>query len=211
MKTTILNGALPGDSFVDSVAHILAEQVANGGGQVQTWTLRDEQVAYCLGCFECWTKSPGICRIDDAGRAIAASIIAGDLVVYLPKERVLVAGDLLVSPVPFTFDGYPTEWVATLKAIRQVPADVLVPGHGEVMRDHASLDLVVTLMQAVIDQVDEQLRRNTEATLDDVRKGVELTALRAQFAGDDPRRGANFDGTISGRLVAIVYYELKQR
>ena len=91
MKTTILNGALPGDGFVDGVAQILADHLANRGGQVQIWTLRDEKVAYCLGCFECWTKSPGICRIDDAGRAIAASIIAGDLVVYL---------------TPVTFGGY---------------------------------------------------------------------------------------------------------
>lgn len=91
MKTTILNGALPGDGFVDGVAQSLADRLASRGGQVQTWTLRDEKVAYCLGCFECWTKSPGICRIDDAGRAIAASIIAGDLVVYL---------------TPVTFGGY---------------------------------------------------------------------------------------------------------
>jgi len=91
VKTTILNGALPGDNFTDGVAQILAEQQAARGGQVRTWTLRDEKVAYCLGCFECWTKSPGICRIDDTGRAIAASIIAGDLVVYL---------------TPVTFGGY---------------------------------------------------------------------------------------------------------
>lgn len=91
MKTTILNGARAGDGFVDSVAQVLAEHLAMRGGQVETWTLRDEKVAYCLGCFECWTKSPGICRIDDAGRAIAASIIAGDLVVYL---------------TPVTFGGY---------------------------------------------------------------------------------------------------------
>lgn len=91
MKATILNGALAEDGFVDNVAQILAESLATRGGQVQTWTLREEKVAYCLGCFECWTKSPGICRIDDAGRTIAASIIAGDLVVYL---------------TPVTFGGY---------------------------------------------------------------------------------------------------------
>ena len=34
MKTTILNGAMPGDGFTDSVAQILAEQQAARGGQV---------------------------------------------------------------------------------------------------------------------------------------------------------------------------------
>ena len=136
---------------------------------------------------------------------------SGDVVVYLPTERVLVTGDLLVSPIPFTFDGYPTEWVESLKAIRGWPADVIVPGHGDIMRDHQYLDQVVTLMQAVIDQVDAQLRRNTESTLDEVRKAVDLTAMKTRFAGDDANRGANFDATIGDRLVTIVYYELKQR
>ena len=35
---------------------------------------------------------------------------AGDAIVYLPKEQILVAGDLLVNPIPFTYDGYPTEY-----------------------------------------------------------------------------------------------------
>jgi len=148
-----------------------------------------------------------IVEITHAGRGNTS----GDLVVYLPRERVLVTGDLLVSPVPFTFDGYPAEWIETLKTIRQWPADVIVPGHGDVMRDHAYLDRVVTLMQTVIDQIEEQLRRNTEATLDEVRKGMNLSAMRTLFAGDDADRGANFDSTITGRLVTIVYYELKQR
>jgi glyoxylase-like metal-dependent hydrolase (beta-lactamase superfamily II) len=136
---------------------------------------------------------------------------AGDLVVYLPKDRVLIAGDLLVEPVPFTFDGYPGEWLETLRTLRAWRADAVVPGHGEVQRDHVYFDQVIALFQSVIDQVDAQLRRNTESTLDEVTKAVDLTAMRARFAGDDLNRGANFDATIGGRLVAIVYYELKQR
>ena len=136
---------------------------------------------------------------------------AGDLVVHLPKDRVLVTGDLLVAPVPFTFDGYPTEWVETLRTLRSWPADVLVPGHGELMRDHAYLDRVVTLFRAVIDQVDAALRVNTEATLEEVKKSLDLSAQRAIFAADDANRGLNFDATIGQRLVTIVYNELKQR
>jgi glyoxylase-like metal-dependent hydrolase (beta-lactamase superfamily II) len=148
-----------------------------------------------------------IVEITHAGRGNTS----GDLVIYLPKERVLVTGDLLVSPVPFTFDGYPTEWVRTLKVLRTWGADAIVPGHGEVMHDFTYLDRVVTLMQTVIDQVDGQLRKNTEATLDEITRGMDLAAQRAIFAGDDESRGANFDSTITGRLVTIVYYELKQR
>ena len=91
MKTTILNGALPGDSFVDAVAAALHDALQAEGWAVMPWTLRDDKIAYCLGCFECWTKTPGLCRIDDEGRGVAASIIDSDLAIYL---------------TPVTFGGY---------------------------------------------------------------------------------------------------------
>ena len=33
---------------------------------------------------------------------------AGDAVVYLPNEKIVVAGDLVVYPIPYAYDGYPT-------------------------------------------------------------------------------------------------------
>lgn len=94
MKATLLNGALAGDSFVDAVQAALHDLLAGQGWAVTPWTLRDQKIAYCLGCFECWTKTPGLCRIDDAGRQVAESIIRGDLVIYL---------------TPITFGGYSSD------------------------------------------------------------------------------------------------------
>ena len=94
MKATILNGALPGDTFVDAVGAALQDTLQTEGWTVTLWTLRDEKLAYCLGCFECWTKTPGMCRIDDAGRGVPASIIDSDLAIYL---------------TPITFGGYSSE------------------------------------------------------------------------------------------------------
>lgn len=59
MKATILNGALAGDDFVDAVGAALRDALQDAGWDVATWTLRDEKIAYCLGYFECWTKTPG--------------------------------------------------------------------------------------------------------------------------------------------------------
>ena len=55
---------------------------------------------------------------------------AGDAVVYLPKEKIVVAGDLVVYPIPYIYDGYPSEWVQTLQNLAQLDADAIVPGHG---------------------------------------------------------------------------------
>ncbi len=94
MKATILNGALPGDSFVDAIGAALQATLHDAGWAVTPWTLREEKSAYCLGCFECWTKTPGLCRIDDAGRDVAASVIGSDLAIYL---------------TPVTFGGYSSQ------------------------------------------------------------------------------------------------------
>jgi multimeric flavodoxin WrbA len=94
MKVTLLNGALPGDNFVDAAGAALQDTFHAEGWTVTSWTLRDEKIAYCLGCFECWTKTPGLCRIDDVGRDIARSVIQSDLAIYL---------------TPITFGGYSSE------------------------------------------------------------------------------------------------------
>jgi hypothetical protein len=94
MQATLLNGALLGDSFVDATGAALQDALKAEGWNVIPWTLRDQKIAYCLGCFECWTKTPGLCRIDDAGRDIARSVIQSDLAIYL---------------TPITFGGYSSE------------------------------------------------------------------------------------------------------
>ncbi len=70
MNATILNAALAGDRFTDDVGGLLADDLDHRGYEVQSWTLRAEKIAFCLGCFECWTRTPGLCRIDDAGRQL---------------------------------------------------------------------------------------------------------------------------------------------
>ena len=58
---------------------------------------------------------------------------AGDVVAWLPSEKILVAGDLLDHPVPYLGGGYPVEEIATLEAVARLGADTIVPGHGMVL------------------------------------------------------------------------------
>ncbi|MEO8448767.1 MAG: MBL fold metallo-hydrolase [Gemmatimonadota bacterium] len=64
----------------------------------------------------------------------------GDIVVYLPKERVLATGDLLQARLPFMGDGYMDEWVETLERIKSLDFNVILPGHGEAFRDRSAID-----------------------------------------------------------------------
>ena len=69
------------------------------------------------------------------GRAVTP----GDTFLYLPDERVLATGDLLVNPISFALSCYPTEWLAVLEKLDALDAAVIVPGHGLPLRDKALL------------------------------------------------------------------------
>jgi glyoxylase-like metal-dependent hydrolase (beta-lactamase superfamily II) len=58
------------------------------------------------------------------------SATAGDVWVFDPATRTLVAGDLVTLPVPFFDTACPTRWQATLARIDAMPFERLVPGHG---------------------------------------------------------------------------------
>ncbi len=57
---------------------------------------------------------------------------SGDVVAYLPKQRVVATGDLLHGWMPFMGDSYPPEWVATLDALDKLDFDHIIGGHGGV-------------------------------------------------------------------------------
>ncbi len=137
----------------------------------------------------------------------------GDAIVYLPKDKILIAGDLLVYPIPYTYDGYPAEWVQTLKNMAQLDADTIVPGHGPVLHGKAYLYLVADLMQSAVEQVRARVRQIGHPgfhSLDEVKGSVDLTPFRQKFAGDDKDLQAEFDD-MATHLVKIVFNEAALR
>ena len=65
---------------------------------------------------------------------------AGDVVVYLPQERVIATGDLLVENTSYMGDAFFTEWVDTIEALKKVEFDTVLPGHGQAFTGKAKLD-----------------------------------------------------------------------
>jgi glyoxylase-like metal-dependent hydrolase (beta-lactamase superfamily II) len=58
----------------------------------------------------------------------------GDLLVHLPDDKVLLAGDVLVSRVvPTLQDGFIKNWIRTLDEILALDVAYFVPGHGDLM------------------------------------------------------------------------------
>lgn len=133
----------------------------------------------------------------------------GDAVAYLPKEKIVVAGDLVVYPIPYTYDGYPSEWIQTLQNLAQMDADTIVPGHGPILHDKTHIYLIRDWMKSAVDQMTEELRQTAPAmfqTLDDVKGGVDLKPFRQRFAGNDKDLGDAYDDA-AANLIKVVYEE----
>jgi len=64
----------------------------------------------------------------------------GDVVVYLPKERVVCTGDMLVAGISNLSDGYVNEWPDTLEKLRALDFTDVVPGHGEPWKGKEKID-----------------------------------------------------------------------
>ena len=55
----------------------------------------------------------------------------GDLIVYLPEDRVVIAGDVLfLGSTPVLWDGSSRNWIKACEKILALHADTIVPGHG---------------------------------------------------------------------------------
>lgn len=61
----------------------------------------------------------------------------GDTVIYLPKEKIIATGDLIVGALPFMYmgDGFVNEWPDTMEKVLQLDFTTIVPGHGDPFTD----------------------------------------------------------------------------
>src|SRR5438270_1358387 len=103
----------------------------------------------------------------------AQAITTGDTYIYLPKEKVLVTGDILLSPYPFAIGGtYPAEWLRTLQKFAALEPTVIIPGHGDAQTNNDFLRSNIAVFQEVTQQVKDDKAKGltVEQTLEAVGK-----------------------------------------
>ena len=110
----------------------------------------------------------------------------GDALAWLPEEKVLMTGDLLVAPIPFAFDSPMDDWVDTLGKVAELGAETIVPGHGAVQRDSRYLAQATRLLEVTLAAVREA--RAGGAGYADLAAAVDLSEMEELFAGDDRMR-----------------------
>jgi multimeric flavodoxin WrbA len=83
MKITILNGnpCEANREFDDYLAG-LSRALDLGGSQVTLLPLRQMDIRYCIGCFDCWLKTPGECVSRDESAEVCRAMINADWVLF---------------------------------------------------------------------------------------------------------------------------------
>jgi len=130
---------------------------------------------------------------------------SGDVVVYLPKERIVITGDLVISPVPYVGSpqSHPGEWGATLEKLLALRPSIIVPGHGPVLRDDSYVRLMVRLFTSIKRQVEAAVARGE--TLDQTRQSVNLDEFQSVFAGNSRMRKLIFRNYVLGAGVEAAF------
>jgi len=155
-------------------------------------------------------------RIDLGGREVRIMHLgrgntAGDAIIFLPKEKMVMTGDLVVHPVPYMFGGYPSEFGQTLRKLDLLKFDTIIPGHGEVMRGVDARDylhLLAEFCEAVADLVSSEVHRtgsgaaNLPAVREAVVRKLDVAGWRKRFAGDNKAEQDAFDTTFAAMITA---------
>jgi multimeric flavodoxin WrbA len=58
------------------------EGAREAGAEAEVITLRDKDINHCLGCFNCWIKTPGVCVHKDDMPNLLEKIVAADVLVF---------------------------------------------------------------------------------------------------------------------------------
>jgi len=103
-----------------------------------------------------------------------------DVVVYLPKERIVCTGDLMESVPSYMGDSFPEDWITTLDKLKAIDFDTVMPGHGVVFTGKVKIDAFQKYLRDAITQVTALKKQGL--TADAAAAKVDLTAHAKEFA-----------------------------
>jgi cyclase len=136
------------------------------------------------------------------------AVTPGDAFLYLPKERLLITGDLLVNPISFALSVYPSGWLKTLEWMDDLDATAIVPGHGDVLRDEKLLHATMEIFRKLIAFGPGAKARGLTAFQASDEAYPTLRELMVQLTGDDPGRNQAFRSQLVEWFMHRVYDEL---
>jgi cyclase len=129
---------------------------------------------------------------------------SGDLVVYLPDQKIVFTGDIIATQLPDPLihlekNGSSEGWITTTKGIAALNADQFVPGHGDV-QDKAAIQKRLADTEAKRAKIKDLVAQGK--SLDEIKAAVDPPPA----AGRGGRGGPNF-----ASFTEVVYRELTKK
>ena len=83
MKISIWNGNPdPADALFENNIVQLVDSLQKAGHSINNLVLRGMKINHCIGCFNCWVKTPGLCVFQDDHKHAIIDMLSCDLLVF---------------------------------------------------------------------------------------------------------------------------------
>lgn len=136
------------------------------------------------------------------------AVTPGDTFLYLPKEKIVVAGDLLVNPISFALSSYPAGWIKTLEYIDSLDASIIVPGHGTPLNDEKLLHVTLGIFRELVKRGAEAKARGLDPDAARAEILPQIKDLMVQITNDTPAANRAFETQLVDWFLHRVYDEL---
>jgi glyoxylase-like metal-dependent hydrolase (beta-lactamase superfamily II) len=103
----------------------------------------------------------------------------GDVVVYLPAEKVVATGDLMTAGLSYMGDGYLDEWADTLETLKGLDFEWILPGHGEAFQEKQRIDYFQAYLRDLSKQIAKMHADGVSA--EEAAKKIDMTSHAAHF------------------------------
>ena len=118
-------------SKTEMMLNRLVEGMQKAGAEVEIVNLREKKIKYCIGCFTCWTKTPGKCiHKDDMTKELFSKWLNSDLAVYAtPLYHYTVNAEMkafIERTIPVLEPFFEQQNNRTVHPLRQTPPDAVV-------------------------------------------------------------------------------------
>ncbi|MBL6905853.1 MAG: MBL fold metallo-hydrolase [Gammaproteobacteria bacterium] len=133
--------------------------------------------------------------VDDGSREIqlhhfGRAHTGGDVVIYLPQDKIVFTGDMMLPGLAYMGDGHVDEWPATLDGLLTLDFDTWLPGHGPVMRAKEPVGNFQAYLRDLWAKTSQMHSRGVSA--DQAAQQIDMTNHSQNFAqirgaGVDPR------------------------
>ena len=96
IKLLAIQGSPRGrEGNTDIILRRFLEGAISSGAQAETIYLKEKKVRPCIGCYTCWTKTPGVCAIRDDMAGLLEKVRECDIIIYATPLYIYTVSALL--------------------------------------------------------------------------------------------------------------------